>query len=255
MPQKTGYVSNNALKIVVICVIFIAIVVTGLKFYTGQKPEPVANGISETVRVPVTSRSVIDYGKLEKDRDLQELMQKRKEHYGIENGLDMIVKSDESVKIGDSTVSMQEILEKARLTRGDFIEKDIKDGQVTSGQKDQEYGIYVVRPEDNIWNIHFRLLKDYFTSRGISLSPLADEADREGYSSGVARVLKFSENMDCIYNLNKGELENNLDLIHPLSKIVIYNMNEVFALLDQIDYHTVKNIRFDGETLWIPAEQ
>jgi hypothetical protein len=255
MPPKTTYVSNNTLKFIVICVIVIAAGATGLKFYTKEKSEPVVPKSPEAITVPVKSKTVIDYDKLEKDRELQRLMQKRKEEYGVGNGLDMILNSDESVKIGDSTVSTEEISEKIRLIKGDFIEKDIKDGRMASGGEKQKYGIHVVRPGDNIWNIHFRLLNDYFGSRGISLSPLADEADIKGYSSGVAKVLKFSENMDYIYNISKGELEDNLDLIHPLSKIVIYNMNEVFAMLDQIDYDKVSNIHFDGETLWIPAGQ
>ena len=37
------------------------------------------------------------------------------------------------------------------------------------------YGIYVVKPNDNIWNIHFQFLKEYFTHKGIMLSPVADE--------------------------------------------------------------------------------
>jgi len=255
MPPKTTYASNNTLKFIVFCIIVIVVSATGLKFYTEKKSQPLVPKSPEAITVPVKSKTVIDYDKLEKDPELKDLMQKRKEEYGIRNGLDMILNSDESVKIGDSTVSMEEILEKTRLIKGDFIENDIKDGRMASGGEKQKYGIHVVRPGDNIWNIHFRLLNDYFGSRGISLSPLADEADIKGYSSGVAKVLKFSENMDYIYNISKGELEDNLDLIQPLSKIVIYNMNEVFAMLDQINYDKISNIHFDGETLWIPAEQ
>jgi len=40
-----------------------------------------------------------------------------------------------------------------------------------------------------------------------------------------------------------------------LSKIVIYNMDRVFALLDAIDYEDVNQIEFDGETIWLPAVQ
>jgi hypothetical protein len=31
-------------------------------------------------------------------------------------------------------------------------------------------------------------------------------------------------------------------------------MEQIFALLDLIDYEKVNRIQFDGETLWIPAE-
>jgi hypothetical protein len=61
--------------------------------------------------------------------------------------------------------------------------------------------------------------------------------------------------MVYIYNILEHELDVDLDMIQPLSKIVVFNMAEVFALLDRIDYEVVRRIQFDGETLWIPAEQ
>jgi hypothetical protein len=38
-----------------------------------------------------------------------------------------------------------------------------------------------------------------------------------------------------------------------LSKIVVFNMGQAFDLLRQIDYTAIRHVRFDGETLWIPA--
>jgi hypothetical protein len=43
-------------------------------------------------------------------------------------------------------------------------------------------------------------------------------------------------------------------MIHPLEKIVVYRMDEVFALLDQIDYKNITKLEFDGDTLWLPAK-
>jgi len=57
-----------------------------------------------------------------------------------------------------------------------------------------------------------------------------------------------------IYNIKDRKLDTELNRILPLSKIVVYNMQRIFALLDQIDYNHVNHIRFDGETFWIPAE-
>jgi len=116
------------------------------------------------------------------------------------------------------------------------------------------YGIHVVQPGENIWEIHFRLLEDYYDNKGIALSPLSDEPDDLGHSSGVGKILKFSEEMVHIYNLKERKLETSLDFIYPLSKIVVYNMGHVFALLDRINYKDVERIAFDGETLWLPAE-
>ena len=71
----------------------------------------------------------------------------------------------------------------------------------------------------------------------------------------MGKLLKFSENIVYIYNIREKKLDMDINIIHPLSKIVVYNMNQVFALLNQIDYNQVNLIHFDGETLWIPAEQ
>ena len=90
----------------------------------------------------------------------------------------------------------------------------------------------MVRAGDNIWNIHFRFLRAYFNLRNIGLAPMSDEPDAHGFSSGVGKILKFSENMVYIYNLREKKLDVDLNMLQPLSKIVIFNMGEVFALLD-----------------------
>jgi len=245
--------SNKIIGIVIVLVIVIAGAV-GLKLWLKHDAEPVDQKVSPKIIVPIAPQPVIDYNKLEKDQELKDLMQNRKAKYGLEKGIDIITKSDESLKVGDTTVPMQEILDKIRLKTGDIIEKDIQSIQADSGDKIKEFGIYVVQPEDNIWNIHFKFLKDYFDDKGVSLSPIADEPNQVGSSSGVGKILKFSENTVQIYNIKKRELDIDLNLIVPLSKIVVYNMEQIFALLDLIDYKQVNSIQFDGETLWIPAE-
>jgi hypothetical protein len=75
-----------------------------------------------------------------------------------------------------------------------------------------------------------------------------------GYSSGVGKLLKFSENMVYIYNVIEKTFSENLNLIEPQSKIVIYKMDRVFAFLEQVDYQKINRIQFDGDTLWVPAE-
>ncbi|KPK31071.1 MAG: hypothetical protein AMK69_01595, partial [Nitrospira bacterium SG8_3] len=54
----------------------------------------------ERPRSPIPSEKVIDYGKLKEDKDeaLTALMKERKAAYGIEESIDMIVKSDESIR-------------------------------------------------------------------------------------------------------------------------------------------------------------
>jgi len=243
------------LGIVVTFAIIFALGVAGFMLWQQRAVKPVADKSPEKTRVPVKPQPVIDYGKLEKDKDLKALMQKRKAEYGVEKGIDIIVKSDESLKIGDTTVPMQEIMDKMRLESGEIVERYIESDRPDPNKQVGVFGIYVVQPGDNIWNIHFQFLKDYFLRRGPTLSPSADEPDRSGYSSGVGKLLKFSETMIYIYNLKERKIDTDLNLILPLTKIVIYNMDQVFSLLDPIDYEHVNRIHFDGETIWIPAEQ
>ena len=253
MPEKTPTGNRNR-TIVVVAIILIVIIAAIAGFIFTSKPpppEPVAQKAPEKVRVPVKNQPLIDYQAVQKDRPAKDLMAERKAEYGLEKGLDIIAKSDETVKIGDATVSMQEIADQIRLEGGEIIEKDLG----RAGGAIKVFGIHVVQPGDNIWNIHFRFLKEYFDNRNIRISPLADEPDQRGFSSGVGKLLKFSENLVYIYNIRERKIDVDLSLIHPLSKIVVYNMDQVFALLEGIDYEQVRYVRFDGENIWIPAEQ
>ncbi|MGD2028390.1 MAG: hypothetical protein PVG86_00525 [Desulfobacterales bacterium] len=253
MPKKTSQKSSKFIGIAVSCIILIA--VFGLWFWFKKDSKVNTQNETEKVGIPPTEKSVIDYNNIEKDQELIALMQKRKAEYGVEKGVDIITKSDESFKIGDSTVSMQEILDKIRIKSGDIVERDLQSKKMDSTKNSEAFGIYVVQPGDNIWNIHFNFLKDYFAHKGISLSPLADEPEKGGQSSGVGKLLKFSEKTVNIYNIKERKIDVDLNLIYPLSKVVIYNMDQIFELLDLIDYENVNRIQFDGETLWIPPNQ
>ncbi len=149
------------------------------------------------------------------------------------------------------TQAIQGELNALRMARNDL--EDALISRLLPAEGAEIYGIHVVRPEDNIWNIHFEFLKEYFQNRGIRLSPLSDEKTQEGISSGVGKILKFSEKMVHIFNIKERELQSDLNMIHPLSKIVVFNMGQAFDLLNQIDYENITEIRFDGENLWVPA--
>lgn len=197
----------------------------------------------------------IDYNDLKKNKELKELMVSRKESLGIKKSLDMIVHSDESFKIGDIHISMRDILEKAFIQKGEVFQEKIEDSGAVRPQKIKEYGIYVVQPGDNIWNIHFNILKEFYEYQGIFVSSEADEPVALGKSSGVGKILKFSETMVIIYNLIDQKVDSNIDLLEPLSKIVVYNMDEVFSLLQEINYENIARIQFDGKNIWIPAKK
>jgi hypothetical protein len=253
MPKKPVNRTNTVIGIIAVGVLLVA-TVAGLKYL--QKPAAKTGGQNgiDKIRIPAKTEPVIDYNKLNKDKELQALMQKRKAEYGLKKGVDIITKSNESFKVGDATVSMQEILDKIRLKSGDIVEKDLKSRDMANNKKVESFGIHVVQPGENIWNIHFTFLKDYFDHKGVQLSPLSDEPLHGGHSSGIGKILKFSEHTVNIYNIKEHKLDKNLNLIFPLTKVVVYNMDQIFAFLDLIDYKHVNRIQFDGETLWMPAK-
>jgi hypothetical protein len=253
MPKKPVNRTNVVMGIIVVGIV-LAATLTGLKYLQKTATKTGVQKAEEKIQIPSKTEPVIDYNKLDKDKKLQALMQKRKAEYGLKNGVDIIAKSNESFKIGDATVSMQEILDKIRLKSGDIVEKDLKSRAMPNNKKIESFGIHVVQPGENIWNIHFTFLKEYFDHKGIQLSPLSDEPLHGGRSSGIGKILKFSEHTVNIYNIKEHKLDTNLNLIFPLTKVVVYNMDEIFKFLDLIDYKHVNRIQFDGETLWMPAK-
>ena len=206
------------------------------------------------VQGQIVIKPTIDYKDLKKDSRLKNLMGSRKQQLGLDKSLDMIVNSDEIFTIGDIEVSMSDILKQAFLKQGDVFEEKIETSGEVRPQKIKQYGIYVVQPGDNIWNIHFNILREYYNTQGVSVAPKADEPVDRGLSSGVGKILKFSETMVIIYNLVERKVDTNIDLLEPLSKIIVYNMDEVFSLLKEINYQNIDRIQFDGKTIWIPSE-
>ncbi|WP_027363154.1 hypothetical protein [Desulfospira joergensenii] len=207
------------------------------------------------VQGEIEDRPAIDFKNLKKDPALDELMVERKDNLGIKESLDMIVRSDEKFVVGGQKISMQEILEKAFTGRGEVYQEEIKASGEEVAQDIKEYGIYVVRPGDNLWNIHFNILREYYASRGIEVESKADEPKNMGFSSGVGKILKFSETMVIIYNLIDRKVSRDINLLRPLSKVVVYNMSEVFSLLREFNYENVDRIQFDGRNIWIPANK
>jgi hypothetical protein len=247
---------------------FVVIVIAAVVFMFRGGSESLLNkqkAVGE-VSSKIKIKTVLDYNSLGNDHELSGLMKKRKEKYGVDKGLDMVVKPGEDIIVGNDTVSMQNILDQTSLYKGDIIEKNLNEGKSGSlkyGEKGAgeekedlgEYGVYVVRSGDNIWNVHFTILKEYFETKNITISSSSDEPSGSGYSSGIGKLLKFSENMVLIYNLKEKRVDTDLSMIHQLSKIVVYNMVEVFSLLDRIDVQNIDHLDFDGRTIWIPADQ
>jgi len=261
MSGKQSVNANNLLALIVVGAFILTMVAAGITIWKRKQAEKAPEKVETTQPMPIQSQPIIEYPDADTTEQATQLTEARKASLGIENGVDLIVKSDEALKIGDVIVPMKEILDRIKLKRGDILESDIVQPPISPVEKAPKngaadaYGIYVVQPSDNIWNIHFKFLQDYFKNRGISLSPASDEARTNGSSSGVGKLLKFSENMVYIYNVRDRKLAVDLNLIHPLTKLVVFDMGRVFSLLEQIDYERVNRIDFDGDIIWIPAKQ
>lgn len=141
---------------------------------------------------------------------------------------------------------------KALRTRAEGLEDSLTD-RLLPGERINAYGIYIVRPGDNIWNVHFQFLKENFKHRGIVLSPRDDEPDESGTSSGVGKILKFAEGMVYIYNLRERRLAEDINIIQPMTKIIVFNMAKAIELIKKVGYEDIQKIQYDGETLWLPS--
>jgi len=220
-----------------------------------RTPDDTGTGKPFVVEKQISEPRVFEYDVENTGSDSDRQMKDRLQQLGLEKSLDMVLRSDESVKIGGRTISMEEVLQKAAVEKHRIHETQITEPEETALDQVHNYGIYVVQPGDNIWNIHFNMLKEYFASKGIHLAGDADEPQNGGYSSGVGKILKFSEMMVIIYNVIEEKIVQDIDLIEPLSKLVIYNMDDVLELLSDIDLDQLDQIRFDGTTLWIPTPE
>ncbi|MFH1057715.1 MAG: hypothetical protein V1797_03415 [Pseudomonadota bacterium] len=174
----------------------------------------------------------------------------RKQPYGLDKSVDAVVRSDESIRLGDKEVSVQELERRLVVEqRGDVLEKPLKGGKITA------WGVYAVRPGDSLWKIHYALLREYMASRGYDLPLRSDQPVASGLSSGVGKILKFAEHMVGVYNLKTGHMTRDLDLLEPGQKVVVFNLSEIFDQLAQVDPKELSGVMYDGRVLLFPARE
>jgi hypothetical protein len=175
----------------------------------------------------------------------------RKEPYGLEKSLDAVVRSDESIKLGDKTVPIAELERKLVVQgRGALLDKPLGQKQAVTA-----WGVHAVRTGDSLWKIHYALLREYLTHRGQNLPSHADQPTRQGGSSGVGKVLKFAEHMVGVYNLKTGQMSRDLDLLESGEKVVVFNLSEIFDQLAQIEPQDLNGVMYDGRVLLFPQRE
>jgi len=75
--------------------------------------------------------------------------QERKDKYGLNNSIDIIVREDEVIKIGNTTVKMKEILEKIKISKGELVEENLSSGQITANTESKNQP-NVTQPESSL---------------------------------------------------------------------------------------------------------
>ena len=93
-----------------------------------EEPPPGTTSPAESTPSVEQEKAVIDYDKLGSDEALQSLMTQRKEDYDVGEGIDIIARSDETVQIGDTTVSMKELQKQIQLKLGEIAEETLGPG-------------------------------------------------------------------------------------------------------------------------------
>ena len=173
----------------------------------------------------------------------------RKKPFGLDKSLDAVVRSDETIQVGDQKVKVAELERKLVVEQ----QKRILDKPLGPKEKQvSAWGVYLVRPGDNLWRIHYALLREYMRSKGVALPPHSDQPNHQGRSSGVGKILKFAEHMVGVYNLETGKMSHNLNLLEPGEKVVVFNLSEIFGQLAKIDPHDLSGVMYDGRVLIFP---
>ncbi len=112
------------------------------------------------------------------------------------------------------------------------------------------FGLRIVRQGDNIWNIHFDVIKAFFwNQREIRLSSLIDEPDEVGHSSGVGKILKFSETIGVSYNLMTGKIMWDPNFLLPGHEIYFFRMKDILSVLEGLSVADLNKFAYDGREL------
>jgi hypothetical protein len=208
---------------------------------TAAPPAPAPSGQGPVVDIPQPGQG------LPSAQQVTEQAQ-RKAPYGVDKSLDAVLRGDETLRVGEHKVAVAELERKLTVEqRGQLLDKPLG-----PDQKMAAWGVHLVRPGDNLWHIHYALLREYMAKRGVNLPPNADQPTPQGRSSGVGKVLKFAENMVGVYNLKTQHMDRDLNLLEPGEKVVVFNLTEIFEQLARIEPADLEGVLYDGRVLLFP---
>ncbi|MDM8539176.1 hypothetical protein QUF70_20675, partial [Desulfobacterales bacterium HSG17] len=214
--KKDG--SEKFFKLIIIFAIIITIGLGIWWFWFQEEPKqaivaPPARIVDKPAKSPKAQppepKTVIRYDK--DDENFQELMKRRKAEYGLDKGVDMIVKENESVEIGDTTIPMEEILNKIRLKKGQVVEQDF--GAIITARKKQEsierLFEKLKESEDRFWELEKELSTGKIKT-GESQTPEELQYDELQYEELQYKVQEHAELSKIIqkYQSYKETLQN-----------------------------------------------
>jgi len=155
----------------------------------------------------------------------------------LEESLDHVVTREEKFQVKGEHLSLAEIFRSAGIKEG---EGDIL------------YGIKEIKAGDDVWTIHYKILRKFFQKEGITLPPQADKPNERGYSSGAGKILKYDEKKAYIYNIKSKRLRSgDINLIYPGEDILFFSMKDVFSHLRGKDLSFLDRLYFDGDHLYM----
>lgn len=237
-------------------------------------PEPVRKPIPAAEPRPSPEQSAPLPPDTYPDVSPQAPQEERKEAFGLKSSVDHVVQRKEPFEAHGRQWTIEEIErrlasrpsqtpQETEATRARSTDKESLGGfarksQVTqageaSPQRVIYYGVRLVRPGENLWEIHYGVVREYFSRRGVDLPLRADEPRPDGRSTGVGRLLKFLESIVHVYDSRQNRLVENLHLLHPNDLIVFFNISDVFGALDHVDPKDLESLRYLGPTLQLKA--
>ena len=248
-PEKKGLTEAGVAVVVLLALAAGAWILVSQRFF---ERDPILTLIkralpaSRTIPVRPKKGAVISVSAAKQDNAIREMMIRRKKHFGVDKSVDLLLWDSESLKIGGRQVDMDYV---ARLIRAAREKKGL------AAQKGPTmYGVHVVQKGENLWKIHYAILRDYFKSRGIELPPRADEP-KGGKSSGVGRILKFAELQVYVYNTKTKKLDKNLNVLEAGERVVIFNLTALTKRLSKVSLKDLNAVHLHGKQLIVPGKK
>ena len=191
--------------------------------------------------------------------------EERKEAFELNRSVDQIVLKNEPLTLEGREVTIEEILRQLQGHKdfrqlfpsiqeteiGGYIRRPVFAPKAREDAPAVYYGVREVRPGENLWKLHYRIIQEYMARRHIILPPTADEPFPDGRSSGVGRLLKYIENVVVVYNMDQDRLEKDLNAIQPSSVLVFFKISDLFAVLDQLRAEDLRWVRYVNNRLRI----